>query len=112
MNSLFCQFPLFRQALRHEVELQPGDLLYIPALWFHNMKARDFGVAINIFWKELEGRLYDQKVKLWLLDYFFCLLKRIWEVGVGEIILAGCGRTCTCTTSIYIYPNFPYVDNP
>jgi len=55
------QFPLFHQAWRHEVELMPGDLLYIPALWFHNMKARDFGVAVNIFWKELEGRLYDQK---------------------------------------------------
>ena len=84
-NSLSSQFPLFHQAWRHEVELMPGDLLYIPALWFHNMKARDFGVAVNIFWKELEGRLYDQKVTLCLGEYFFSLLKRIWEIGVGEI---------------------------
>ena len=25
------------------------------------MLARDFGVAVNVFWKELEGKLYDPK---------------------------------------------------
>jgi len=55
------QFPLFPLAKQYMAELQPGDILFIPALWFHNMLARDFGVAVNVFWKELEGKLYDPK---------------------------------------------------
>jgi len=38
-----------------------GDVLYIPALWFHNMTAKSFGIAINIFWKNLDQSLYDPK---------------------------------------------------
>jgi len=56
------EFPLFpARSLRYEVKLEAGDILYIPALWFHNMKADDFGVAVNVFWKELENRFYDPK---------------------------------------------------
>ena len=31
------QFPLFASAERYETDLEPGDVLFIPALWFHNM---------------------------------------------------------------------------
>ena len=31
------QFPLFASAERYEADLEPGDVLFIPALWFHNM---------------------------------------------------------------------------
>ena len=55
------QFPLFPLAQQYKADLQPGDILFIPALWFHNMLARDFGVAVNVFWRELEFKLYDQK---------------------------------------------------
>jgi len=55
------QFPLFPQAKQYKAELQPGDILFIPALWFHNMLARDFGVAVNVFWRELDDKLYDPK---------------------------------------------------
>lgn len=55
------QFPLFPHAKRYSANLEPGDILYIPALWFHNMLALDFGVAVNVFWKELPGNLYDTK---------------------------------------------------
>jgi len=55
------QFPLFPLAKQYKAELEPGDILFIPALWFHNMLARDFGVAVNVFWKELLATLYDPK---------------------------------------------------
>ena len=46
-------FPRFRQAvpLRRECELQPGDVLFIPALWFHNVTSLGFSVALNVFWR-------------------------------------------------------------
>ena len=43
-------FPKFCTAERHVADLIPGDVLFIPAMWFHNMTAQDFGVAVNVFW--------------------------------------------------------------
>ena len=54
-------FPKFCKAKQWTCDLIPGDLLYIPALWFHNMTALDYGVAINVFWKNLHANLYDKK---------------------------------------------------
>ncbi|XP_076458446.1 tRNA wybutosine-synthesizing protein 5-like [Babylonia areolata] len=55
------RFPLFGEALRVEGRLQPGDILFIPALWFHNVVSEEFGVAVNVFWKNLPAELYDHK---------------------------------------------------
>ena len=46
-------FPRFRKTMgsRLECELQPGDVLYIPALWFHNVTSIGFSVALNVFWR-------------------------------------------------------------
>jgi len=60
-NPDLQEFPLFPLAKQYKVDLLPGDILFIPALWFHNMLAKDFGVAVNVFWKELEDKLYDPK---------------------------------------------------
>ncbi|RUS75567.1 hypothetical protein EGW08_016661 [Elysia chlorotica] len=55
------KFPKFVHAQRFEGTLEPGDVLFIPALWFHNMTYLDFGVAVNVFWRHMEARLYDSK---------------------------------------------------
>jgi len=39
----------------------PGDVLYIPALWFHNILSLEFSVGINIFFKDLEDAFYQKK---------------------------------------------------
>ena len=54
-NPDVTSFPRFMTSQRHAIDLEPGDVLYIPALWFHNMTAKDFGVAINVFWKNLDA---------------------------------------------------------
>ena len=54
-------FPLFSQASPYEAELRPGEVLFIPALWFHNVTALEFGVAVNIFWRHLGAEFYDGK---------------------------------------------------
>ena len=55
------EFPNFLKAEQWSCDLIPGDILYIPALWFHNMTAKDYGVAVNVFWKNLDSELYDKK---------------------------------------------------
>ncbi|KAL2081139.1 hypothetical protein ACEWY4_022992 [Coilia grayii] len=55
------KYPEFVKAQRYECILEPGDLLFIPALWFHNTLALQFGVGVNVFWQHLPENSYDKK---------------------------------------------------
>ncbi|RXM27808.1 tRNA wybutosine-synthesizing protein 5 [Acipenser ruthenus] len=54
------RYPEFVKARRYECCLEPGDILFIPALWFHNTLALQFGVGVNIFWRHLPPACYDR----------------------------------------------------
>lgn len=54
-------FPDFVKATVHECVMEPGDILFIPALWFHNMTSLEFSVAVNVFWRNLGQEVYDKK---------------------------------------------------
>lgn len=49
------RFPRFAEALEHAqvAELGPGDALYIPSMWWHQVEALDpFNVLINYWWRQ------------------------------------------------------------
>jgi hypothetical protein len=55
-NPDLNRFPRFREALEaaHVAELEPGDLLIYPAMWWHNVEAIDrFNVMINYWWNSV-----------------------------------------------------------
>jgi len=54
-------YPKFAHVEWHECVLEPGDVLFIPAMWFHNVTALDFAVSVNVFWKHLDEDCYDSK---------------------------------------------------
>lgn len=60
-NPDLKKFPKFALVNSYECVMKPGDLLFIPALWFHNVTSLDFGVAINVFWKNLPSDMYDKR---------------------------------------------------
>lgn len=60
-NPNLSIFPRFSRVTRYECQLEPGDVLFIPSLWFHNVISLDFGVAVNVFWKNLEPKFYDTR---------------------------------------------------
>ena len=104
-----AEFPLFRRSVPHrtECELEPGDVLYIPALWFHNVTSIGFSVGVNVFWRghgdsERKGKskkgkeksrsmrveeLYDRK------DLYVRLTAVLsWSVLVDEGVLPTAGE--------------------
>lgn len=55
-NPDLGRFPRFGQALRaaEVAQLEPGDAIYIPALWWHNVEAlADFNVLVNYWWRDV-----------------------------------------------------------
>ena len=53
-------YPRFVEALKEarQVELEPGDALYLPAMWWHDVRSlEDFGALINFWWRDGEPPL-------------------------------------------------------
>ncbi|GAB5347644.1 cupin-like domain-containing protein [Alteriqipengyuania sp. 357] len=53
-------FPRFEQALENAIvaELAPGDVLFYPALWWHQVEALDaFNVMINYWWNAVPAHI-------------------------------------------------------
>lgn len=55
------KFPKFAKAVSYKGVLQSGDIIFIPALWFHNTLSIEPSIAINLFWKNLPHEFYDKK---------------------------------------------------
>jgi len=56
----FDRYPKFREALRNAqvAELGPGDVLFFPALWWHQVEALDgFNAMMNYWWNDVPGHL-------------------------------------------------------
>lgn len=49
------RFPRYAEALAHAevAELEPGDALYLPSLWWHAVEGRDaIGAMVNFWWRD------------------------------------------------------------
>ena len=56
----FKKFPRFREALDHaqKVELEPGDIIYIPSMWWHHVEALSgLNVLVNFWWRKVPAFL-------------------------------------------------------
>lgn len=55
-NPDFNRFPRFKDALTHAMvaELNAGDALFMPTMWWHNVEAlNDFNVLVNYWWRNV-----------------------------------------------------------
>jgi hypothetical protein len=66
-NPDFRRYPRFRAALEQAqvAELEPGDALFVPSMWFHHVEALDpFNVLVNYWWRETPLFLGDPEQAL------------------------------------------------
>jgi hypothetical protein len=51
----FDKYPRFREALANAqvAELEPGDAIFIPSMWWHHVEALEpFNVLVNYWWRD------------------------------------------------------------
>ncbi|KAL7672286.1 hypothetical protein ACOME3_007175 [Neoechinorhynchus agilis] len=56
------KYQLFARSSGFRCVLNPGDILFFPALWLHNTRTdpTTWSISLNVFWYELDDRnLYD-----------------------------------------------------
>lgn len=61
-NPDLALYPRFSQALEQAIvaELEPGDALFIPSMWYHHVEALEpFNVLVNYWWRETPHFLGD-----------------------------------------------------
>lgn len=64
----FEKYPKFKEALEsaQEAVLEPGDAIYIPYLWWHNVRALgDVNALVNYWWGEPEEQRIDPRNALY-----------------------------------------------
>lgn len=57
----FARYPRFAEALAHAqvAELEPGDAIFIPPLWWHHVRAFDrLNVLVNYWWEHRSGAAF------------------------------------------------------
>ena len=72
----YNKYPRYRHVNRLVVTLQPGDVLYLPSLWFHHVQQSDDTIAVN-FWYDME---YDIKYN------YYKFVENLIQRGVNDNI--------------------------
>jgi lysine-specific demethylase 8 len=65
----FQKFPEFRGASCYEATLEPGDLLFIPAWWFHTfLHLGELNSNVNFWWKPAKPVMNEVAARQMLVD--------------------------------------------
>lgn len=60
--------PRFAEAMRHAevAELEPGDAIYVPSLWWHHVRSlEDVGGLVNFWWRDGPDWMVTPTFTLW-----------------------------------------------
>jgi len=76
------RYPLFRHAEREELVLNPGEMIFIPVCWWHQVRSLDVSISVSCFAQSyLEYLMTTPESVRWLLH---------------ELGLLGVREGCTC----------------
>ena len=58
------KFPLVQKVETFEAVLEPGDLLYIPPLWFHEVESLDVSISVNVWTDSAQTKVAEKLYQL------------------------------------------------
>lgn len=66
------KFPKFANATKFEITVHPGDILYIPPQWWHQVTSLDTAISVNFFyWSKLTMVKNIGKMAMYSIRSFF-----------------------------------------
>jgi hypothetical protein len=74
------RFPGFARAHPLRAELEPGEMLFLPAFWWHYVRSHDMNVAVNFWWLPFPQEVLHQMVEgLRALGSAFVAMPPAWR---------------------------------
>lgn len=118
-------FPDFKYAVCYEGIISPGDLLYIPAGWWHEVKSLETSISVNYWWKMQLFDLSNTQISDWICSTFFYFSNTDFEetlntlfdfsayhddIEIAEISLS---KDLPCIAAVFLLHYFNKIhDNP
>lgn len=65
------QFPNLNKVTCYEGTLNPGDLLYIPSGWWHEIKSLETSISVNFWWLKKLFELSTFQATQWICSTYF-----------------------------------------
>lgn len=57
LNPDLDEYPSYDEAIKYEIRLNAGDMLYLPSLWYHHVRQSHKNISLN-FWYDMD---YDAR---------------------------------------------------
>lgn len=89
-------FPLVERVEAYEAILEPGDLLYIPPLWFHEVESLDVSISVNVWTDSIQTEIAE---RLFQLELPIHLIKwssdRVKMIATSFLLFQALQMICT-----------------
>jgi len=63
-SSCWSQYPRVKQAKALEAVLGPGDMLYLPPMWWHYVEALDLSISVNVWSQSADSDIMRNVMEL------------------------------------------------
>lgn len=71
LNPDMEQHPMFARATAISCSLEPGDLLFLPAFWWHHVQSSGVAISVNFWWSPQPTQLIECPNSSRLLPKFY-----------------------------------------
>ncbi len=97
-------FPLVAKAEAVEVVLEPGDLLYIPPLWFHHVESMNLSISVNVWTDSTQTEIMETVFALPLpTESVEWTDRRARAVATAVLIYSMLESVCQKQTCVSVY---------
>jgi hypothetical protein len=72
-----ARFPKLARAQPYDIEIGPGDMLYIPPFWWHQVYSLELGISANYWWMPRWSQLLAPQLPDTFADIARALIQRI-----------------------------------